>query len=141
MDYLRDAWRKSFFYAGRASRKEYWMTVLWCAISVFVFSGVTILLRLPIGLPDFVREVVLGWLFYILIVILVLYVIWSFLVFLALGVRRIHDIGLSGWWILIGLVPSIGVIVIFIFTVIKGNVGDNKYGSDPLGSVIAPSLQ
>jgi uncharacterized membrane protein YhaH (DUF805 family) len=90
------------------------------------------------GLPDFVREVVLGWLFYILIIMLVLYVMWSFLVFLALDVRRIHDIGLCGWWILIGLVPFIGAIVVFIFTVIKGNVGDNKYGPDPIKPIVVP---
>ena len=139
MNYLRDAWKKTFCYTGRASRKEYWMTVLWSVISVFVSAGVVLILKLPMGLPFFVQEVILGWLFYIILIMIVLFVIWSFLVFLALGVRRIHDIGLSGWWIFIDLIPVIGVIVIFIFTVIKGNAGDNKYGPDPLGLVVVPA--
>jgi uncharacterized membrane protein YhaH (DUF805 family) len=143
MNYLSDAWKKTFCYTGRASRKEYWMTVLWYAISVLISGAVAILLKLPMGLPFFVQEVILGWLFYLIIIALTLYVMCSFFVFLSLGVRRIHDIGLSGWWMLITLVPFIGGIVVFIFTLIKGNAGDNKYGPDPLGSVVipAPTLQ
>lgn len=136
MNYLRDAWKKTFCYTGRASRKEYWMTVLWYVISVFVLGGVSILLRLPIGPSESVQEIILAWLSYLIIIVLVLYVIWSFLVFLSLGVRRIHDIGLSGWWILIGLVPFFGAIVIFIFTLIRGNAGDNEYGPDPLKPIV-----
>lgn len=119
------------------------MTVLWYAISVLISGAVAILLKLPMGLPFFVQEVILGWLFYLIIIALTLYVMCSFFVFLSLGVRRIHDIGLSGWWMLITLVPFIGGIVVFIFTLIKGNAGDNKYGPDPLGSVVipAPTLQ
>ena len=113
------------------------MTALWAIISAFILMGVALLSRLPLGLPDFIQEVVLGWLSYILIIALVLYVMWSFLVFLALGVRRIHDIGLSGWWIFIGLIPFIGAIVVFVFTVIAGNASDNKYGSGLARSVAA----
>jgi uncharacterized membrane protein YhaH (DUF805 family) len=143
MNYLRDAWKKTFCYTGRVSRKDYWMAVLWYAISVLISGVVAILFKLPMGLPFFVQEVILGWLFYIIILALVLYVMCSFFVFLALGVRRIHDIGLSGWWMLVTLIPFIGGIVVFIFTLIKGNAGDNKYGSDPLGSVVVstPTVQ
>lgn len=116
------------------------MTVFWQIIGVFVVGLVAILTRLPMGLPFFVRDIVLGWLFYILIAILTLYVIWSFLFFLSLAVRRIHDIGLCGWWLLIGLVPSLGLIVVFIFTLIAGHAGDNKFGPDPRGLTVVPPL-
>ena len=50
---------------------------------------------------------------------------------LAVGARRLHDIGRTGWWQLIGLVPFIGVLVLIIFFVLDSNPGDNKYGPNP----------
>ena len=50
---------------------------------------------------------------------------------LAVTVRRLHDTGKSGWLYLLALIPYIGSLIIFIFTVIKGDRGDNKYGPDP----------
>jgi uncharacterized membrane protein YhaH (DUF805 family) len=52
---------------------------------------------------------------------------------LAVTVRRLHDIDRSGWWILIGLVPLIGVIVLLVFALLDGTPGDNRYGSNPKG--------
>jgi uncharacterized membrane protein YhaH (DUF805 family) len=49
----------------------------------------------------------------------------------AVTVRRLHDIGRSGWWILIGLVPIIGSITLVVFAATNGNVGTNGYGLDP----------
>ena len=48
---------------------------------------------------------------------------------ISLYVRRLHDIGMSGWWIFLGLVP-IGKFVLFIFSVM-GSDGENEYGPDP----------
>jgi len=39
---------------------------------------------------------------------------------------------MSGWWILIGLVPLIGFIVLIVWFASKGTDGDNRFGSDPL---------
>ena len=50
---------------------------------------------------------------------------------LAYGVRRLHDTGRSGWWILIGLIPIIGWIVLLIFLLTQGDPGDNEYGPPP----------
>jgi uncharacterized membrane protein YhaH (DUF805 family) len=49
------------------------------------------------------------------------------LVLLALLVRRLHDIGKSGWWVFIGLVPFAGLIVLFVFTVLDATPGINRY--------------
>ena len=47
------------------------------------------------------------------------------------GVRRLHDTGHSGWWILIQLVPFIGWIILFVFFVQDSQPGDNRYGRNP----------
>ncbi len=52
---------------------------------------------------------------------------------IALTVRRIHDSGNSGWWALILLIPLIGVIVLFIFTLLDSQPGPNQYGPNPKG--------
>jgi uncharacterized membrane protein YhaH (DUF805 family) len=51
---------------------------------------------------------------------------------LAVSVRRLHDTGRSGWWLLIGLIPIIGSITMLIFTATEGEPGDNTYGASPL---------
>ncbi len=50
---------------------------------------------------------------------------------LAVGVRRLHDTNRSGWWLLIGLIPCIGFIVLIVFLVQDGQAGDNQYGPNP----------
>jgi uncharacterized membrane protein YhaH (DUF805 family) len=50
---------------------------------------------------------------------------------LAVTVRRLHDIDRSGWWILIALVPLIGVIVLVVFALLEGTPGTNRYGPNP----------
>ena len=47
---------------------------------------------------------------------------------LAVGVRRLHDTDRSGWWLLIGLVPLIGFIVLIVFFVQKGTEKENRFG-------------
>jgi uncharacterized membrane protein YhaH (DUF805 family) len=56
---------------------------------------------------------------------------------LAVAVRRLHDTGRSGWWLLIGLVPLIGAIVLIVFMATDGEPGDNAYGPNPK---FAPAL-
>ena len=63
-----------------------------------------------------------------------LYNLAVFIPGLAVSVRRLHDIGKSGWWFLILLVPFIGAIVLLIFFCLDSQPGGNKYGSNPKGS-------
>jgi len=46
-------------------------------------------------------------------------------------VRRLHDTGRSGWWLLIALVPIVGVIVLLVFMLLDSQPGDNGYGPNP----------
>lgn len=50
---------------------------------------------------------------------------------LAVLVRRLHDTGNSGWWVLIGFIPLAGAIVLLVFTVLDSDAGENKYGEEP----------
>ena len=54
---------------------------------------------------------------------------------LAVSARRLHDGGRSGWWLLIGLVPLVGVILLIIWYVGRGEDGPNRFGPDPRGGV------
>jgi hypothetical protein len=54
-----------------------------------------------------------------------------YLPFLAVTVRRLHDTGRSGWWILINLIPVIGNIWVLVLTLLKGRQGSNRYGLAP----------
>lgn len=46
--------------------------------------------------------------------------------------RRLHDINMSGWWQLLSLIPYVGPLAVFIFTLLPGNQGPNRFGADPL---------
>ena len=61
-----------------------------------------------------------------------IFILGSFIPFISLTARRLHDINKSGWWQLIVIIPLIGPIVMLVFTVIKGNEGENRFGEDPL---------
>jgi len=59
------------------------------------------------------------------------YVLAAFLPGLAVFVRRLHDADRSAWWILIGLIPLLGSIVLLVFLVTEGTRGENDHGPDP----------
>ena len=64
----------------------------------------------------------------------VIYALGSLIPSIAIAARRLHDIGKSGWWQLIVLIPIIGIIVLLVFLVTKGQFGENEYGANPLES-------
>lgn len=51
---------------------------------------------------------------------------------LAVGARRLHDIGRSGWWQLIGLIPILGMLVLIYWFIQPGDEQDNAFGANPL---------
>ncbi|GAA4409577.1 DUF805 domain-containing protein [Quisquiliibacterium transsilvanicum] len=63
-----------------------------------------------------------------------LFVLAMLLPSLAVSVRRLHDIGRSGWWLLVSFIPLIGAIVLLVFALRDGDAGDNAYGPNPKGS-------
>ncbi|MAJ32884.1 MAG: hypothetical protein CMC18_09645 [Flavobacteriaceae bacterium] len=64
----------------------------------------------------------------------ILYIIYALFVFipgLAVAVRRLHDVGKSGWMLLIALIPLIGAIWLLVLYLTNSNPGENKYGPNP----------
>jgi uncharacterized membrane protein YhaH (DUF805 family) len=57
-----------------------------------------------------------------------LFGIATFIPGIALGIRRMHDIGKSGWWLLVGLIPIIGWIVLIVWLATKSDAGSNQWG-------------
>lgn len=115
MNWYIDAWKNYVNFNGRARRQAYWMFVLFNIIAAVILSIVDGIIGTG-GL--------LGG----------LYALAVFIPGLALLVRRLHDIGKSGWWALIGLVPLIGVVVIIIFACMDSQPGTNEYGPNPKGA-------
>ena len=106
-------------FSGRARRSEYWWWYLFVTI-VFVVAGI---LDRAVGLTYSDLTLGGGWIATIAAIV--------FLVpNLAVAVRRLHDTGRTGWWLLIGLVPFIGFFVLLYFFVLDSE-NDNEYGPYP----------
>lgn len=95
----------------RARRKEYWMFTLFSVI----ISLILVIIESLIGLPQSLST---------------LYSLAVMLPGLGVFVRRMHDTGRSGWWILIGLIPLIGSIILLVF-LCQDSAPDNDYGPNP----------
>ncbi|HSK90309.1 MAG TPA: DUF805 domain-containing protein [Euzebyales bacterium] len=98
-------------FAGRARRKEYWYFVLFNVLISLALTAVDAVLQ---------TGVLAG-----------LYSLAVFLPSLAVSVRRLHDTDRSGWWLLVGLIPVVGVVVLLVFTLTDSTMGDNRYGPSP----------
>ncbi len=99
-------------FSGRARRREYWMFVL-------VNLIISIALR---AVAHFVG---------IMHVLVPLYGLAVLIPAIAVSVRRLHDTGRSGWWLLISLIPIVGAIVLLVFFVQDSDAGQNQYGFSP----------
>lgn len=101
-------------FSGRARRQEYWMFILFHVIAIVVLAMVSV------ALDNFYAVVI--------------YAIATVLPTLAVLVRRLHDVGKSGWFIFVRLIPLIGSIWLFVVLVSEGEHGFNQYGHDPKGN-------
>jgi uncharacterized membrane protein YhaH (DUF805 family) len=112
---------------GRARRSEYWLFQLFAWIVYFVAFSLEILLRASAG-PDSVSPgaALFG-------LVLLVFGLGSLIPALAVTVRRLHDSDKSGFWLFLLFLPLLGGLVIFIFTLLDGTEGDNRYGPDPKG--------
>ena len=120
MNWYLSALKQYAVFKGRARRKEYWFFVLFNLIASLVLTVV-----------DFMTgslDVELG-----MGLLSGLYSLAILIPSLAVTVRRLHDTDHTGWWLLIGLVPLIGAIVLLIFTLQDSKPGDNQYGANPKG--------
>ncbi|MDF6044139.1 DUF805 domain-containing protein [Streptomyces sp. JH14] len=118
MHWYLDVLKKYAVFSGRARRQEFWMFILFHFIAAIIVV---------------VLDVVLGTSFLIAI-----YSLAVLLPILGVFVRRLHDTGRSGWWLLFWLVPLAGPITVIVFTCLEGDRSDNAHGPDPK-SAYAPA--
>lgn len=105
-------------FSGRARRKEYWMFVLMNFIAGIILSVVDSMLGVAVG------EGTIG-------VLSLIYTLALIIPSIAVSVRRLHDSGRSGWWLLICFVPLLGTIALIVFYCMDSEEGDNQYGPNP----------
>jgi|AOAMet1_18_M0_10_1038524.scaffolds.fasta_scaffold23162_2 uncharacterized membrane protein YhaH (DUF805 family) len=106
-----EVYKKSFIIASRASRSEYWL-----------FQLFYLLVLLAIGLP------VAGG--YIHSLPLIAFFILTIPAMISVQIRRFHDLGVSGWWLLLNLIPYIGGLITQVWFCFKGTVGPNKFDNE-----------
>ena len=118
MNWYLEVLKKYAVFSGRARRKEYWYFVLFntlISIVLGIIDGAT---------GSFSPEAGMGLLGGI-------YTLAVLIPGIAVSVRRLHDTGRSGWWLLIVLVPLIGAIVLLVFMVQNSQTDENQYGNNP----------
>jgi len=104
-------------FSGRARRKEYWMfflfnLIIWIVLIFLDSTFGTMNAQYGIGM------------------LTALYALATLLPNIGVTIRRLHDTDRSGWWILLALIPLVGI-VLLVFMCLEGTRGDNRFGPDP----------
>lgn len=128
MEWMLMPYRRYAEFSGRSRRKEYWMFVLFSAI-VTVICMVLMLGGGMISAEENGSEP--GLLFWLGASLLGVFVLGSIVPSIAVQVRRFHDQDKSGWMVLLGFIPYVGGLIVFIFMCLEGTRGPNRFGSDP----------
>jgi uncharacterized membrane protein YhaH (DUF805 family) len=118
MNWFIAALKNYAVFSGRSRRSEYWYFVLFYVIIYIVLAfvdGATGTYSARSGAGLFTTIFALGLL----------------IPSLSVSVRRLHDTDRSGWWLLIGLIPLIGAIVLIVFFVQDSGEGTNRFGPNP----------
>lgn len=98
-------------FSGRAHRPEYWWFALFNVLGSLALAVFDILLGIDALSTLFSLAVLLPS--------------------LAVGARRLHDIGRSGWWLLLWFIPLIGQLVMIYWAIQPGDQGTNEFGPPP----------
>ncbi len=116
-DAIRTCFKEKYLkIEGRAARSEYWYFWLFYVLATIALGFVdqTVFPAAALGPLSTLFSVVI------------------FIPFITVGVRRLHDRNLSGWWMLLMLIPIIGSFALIIIYVLPGTQGPNQFGPDPL---------
>lgn len=118
MDWFLLALKKFGDFSGRSRRSEYWYFVLYYVLIGIALGFVDTLLGttndlLPIGLLETV------------------FTLAMLIPSGSVSIRRLHDIGKSGWWLLLSMLPIVGTIILIVFFFQDSQPGMNEYGANP----------
>ena len=106
-----------FSFTGRINRMPYWLVGIGLGFAAGIIVGIATWI-----LPQSVATVGVAG--------VCIACLW---ISLAMGVKRAHDRGRSGWFLLVGLVPLLNLWPLVELYFLRGTVGQNQYGPDPLG--------
>ena len=116
-DAVKHGFQRYIDFSGRSSRAEYWWFAFFIVLVDIIATAVdTVVLGTDLGGIGLLSAV---------------WELARLIPSLAIGVRRLHDINKSGWWLLSGFVLVIGWIVLIVWAIKRGDEGPNKYGPDP----------
>lgn len=108
-DAVRSALTQYVGFRGRGRRSEYW----WFTLFYLMVAVAAVLVDDLLGTEDVLLGIVM---------------LGLFLPSLTVTVRRLHDIGRSGWWVLVGFVPAFGFILLLVFALTDSDRGSNRFG-------------
>ena len=114
MSWYLEAWKQYAVFSGRATRSEYWYFVLINVVAIVVLA----IIDNALGIYPVFSGI---------------YLLAVFVPSLALTIRRLHDTNRSGWWVLIGLIPLIGPIILIVFYAQDSFQGTTSFGQTPEG--------
>lgn len=110
-------------FSGRASCKEFWFFLLFDLILICIAVALdNVFVNALAGGAFSFSYTNAGYVFWI-------YALFSCIPTLGVGVRRLHDTGRKGIWILVNLIPYLGTLIFLILAAGKSQLGENKYGS------------
>lgn len=116
MNYYSICLSKFADFSGRARRQEYWTFALVnCLIAMLLLT-----LGLAFG-EDSPASNIMVTIFYLIMLV----------PNLSVSVRRLHDIGKSGWYMFLSLIPLIGGLILLIWSLMDSEPGENQYGKNP----------
>lgn len=130
---IRSVFSKYAVFRGRATRSEYWFFALF---NFLIYMGILIIGSVTSGTSTSSSgpTVIFGFLTFIWICVVLLPSI-------SVSVRRLHDAGYSGWLYLLGLIPYLGSIILFIFGLLSSQDSDNRWGHAPQPAAYQTSLR
>lgn len=103
-------------FKGRARRREYWVFTLFYIVFYIILGFIDQLTGLKVSKFGILTGI---------------YSVFFLIPSIAVAVRRLHDVGKSGWMLLISLIPLVGAIWLLVLMLQEGNNGSNKYGVNP----------
>jgi uncharacterized membrane protein YhaH (DUF805 family) len=135
MNWYLEVLRKYAVFDGRARRTEYWMFTLFNLLVYMGLGTLAVIAVLLIGHGGDKGVAVM-----LIFTPIWLYAIAVIIPGLAVSVRRLHDTGRSGWFVLVAFIPFVGGIILLVFMCMDSQPGPNLYGPNPKGIEGFPAM-